>query len=152
VPRDASDETIRTAFRKAAKACHPDLNAGDPAAQHQFRQLIDAYEMLKTPQQRAVYDDYLAAYDRHRRRARVRRFTDPAIAGLVSGGVIALAVWLFFSLSNRQEASGQPQTPRIAAATVGEPASEQVAASDDNGGRQDGDSGHERDWAAAAPN
>jgi tetratricopeptide (TPR) repeat protein len=161
VPRDASDETIRMAFRKAAKACHPDLNAGDPTAEHQFRQVIAAYEMLKTPQQRAVYDQYLAAHDRHVnqyvkyvrsiRRERGRRFVDTAVAGLVSGSVVAVVVWLSVSMSSTQDTSG-PQTPPIAAAETTQPASQQVAAVDDSGNRQDGGGGRESDWPAVATN
>src|SRR5262249_37693393 len=56
VPRNATDEAIRMAFRRSVKACHPDHNVGDAAAEEQLRQIIAAYEMLKTPDQRAVYD------------------------------------------------------------------------------------------------
>ena len=56
VHRNASHETIRTAFRKAAKACHPDLNVSDPTAELQVRVVITAYEILKNQQKRAAYD------------------------------------------------------------------------------------------------
>src|SRR5262245_36471898 len=46
VPRNASDKTIRAAFRKTAKVLHPDLNAGDPAVEQRLRQVIAAYEIL----------------------------------------------------------------------------------------------------------
>ena len=68
VPRNASNEKIGTAFRKAAKACHPDLNAGDPTAELQIRQVIIAYEILKTPHKRAAYDRYLRERCRERGR------------------------------------------------------------------------------------
>ena len=42
VPRSASDEAIKAAFHSAAKACHPDLNAGDPSAAQKLKQLIAA--------------------------------------------------------------------------------------------------------------
>jgi len=103
VPRNASDEAIRMAFRRAAKAFHPDINAGDPAAEQQLKQIIAAYEILKTPQQRAMYDENLAALDPHRTsicRDAVRDFTSPAVAGLASGSVVALVVWLSLPLSN----------------------------------------------------
>jgi len=111
VPRGASDEAIRMAFRRAAKAFHPDLNAGDPAAEQQLRQIIAAYEILKTPQQRAMYDQNLAVLDQHRTsicRDAVRDFTQPAVAGVASGSVIALVVWLSLPLSNGMELA----TPR----------------------------------------
>src|SRR5215467_12218948 len=105
VPRNASDEAIRMAFRRAAKAFHPDINAGDPAAEQQLKQIIAAYEILKTPQQRAMYDENLAALDPHRSvyRDAVRDFTSPAVAGLASGSVVALVVWLSLPVSNGTE-------------------------------------------------
>src|SRR5438876_1118692 len=121
VPRNATDEAIRMAFRRAVKACHPDTNVGDAAAEEQLRQIIAAYEMLKTPHQRAVYDQHLAAYDQYSRsilRETVRDFARPGFAGLVSGSVVALVVWLSLSLSNRQEASDSPQTSRITTAQI----------------------------------
>jgi curved DNA-binding protein CbpA len=147
VPRKASDETIRAAFRKTAKACHPDLNAGDRTAEQQLRLAIAAYNILKSPQQRAAYNRDL----RDHRRQRVRRFAMAAGAGLLSGTIAALVVWLSVSLSNtQQEASGPPQTPRIAAAGAGQDAGQQVAAADD-GVHQDGDGGRQSDSGAAAP-
>ena len=148
VPRNASDRAIRTAFCKVAKACHPDLNAGDPTAEEQLKRIIAAYDMLKKPERRAAYDQYL----RDRRRERVRRFAEPAVAGLVSGSIVALTVWLLVGLPNMQEASGPPQTPSIAAAKISQPASQQVAAADDSGGRPEGEGGREIDGGADAPN
>src|SRR5215475_10284081 len=92
VPRDATDEAVRVAFRKAAKAHHPDLNLGDPAAEPQLRQIIAAYHALKTAQQRAVYNQYLAKEEQFwksigRQNKDKRRFAWPIVAGLVSGGV-----------------------------------------------------------------
>src|SRR5262245_52524983 len=101
VRRNASDKTIRMAFRKAAKASHPDLNAGDPTAEQQLRQVIAAYEILKKPQRRADYDRYL----RSSRRASVRGFAMTAVASLLSGIVTALVVWLLVSLRDTREAS-----------------------------------------------
>jgi curved DNA-binding protein CbpA len=146
VPRKASDETIRAAFRKTAKACHPDLNAGDRTAEQQLRLAIASYNILKSPQQRTAYNRYL----RDHRRQRVRRFAMAVGAGLLSGTIAALVVWLSVSLSNTQEASGPPQTPRIAAAEAGQGAGQQVAAADD-GVHQDGDGGRQSDSGATAP-
>jgi len=42
VPRSASEETIKAAFHKAAKAFHPDLNAGDPAADQKLNEVVAA--------------------------------------------------------------------------------------------------------------
>jgi len=46
VPRDADEETIRAAFRKAAKACHPDVNDGDEAAARLFKQIAAARDAI----------------------------------------------------------------------------------------------------------
>lgn len=43
---DADDETVRAAFRKAAKACHPDLKDGDEAAARQFKQITAARDSI----------------------------------------------------------------------------------------------------------
>ena len=101
VPRRASEETIKTAFHKAAKAYHPDLNAGDPAAEQKLKEVIAAYHVLKCPEQRAAYDLQL----RNHRRAFARRCASAVFVGLASGSVVALAVWLSVSPSHKQIAS-----------------------------------------------
>ena len=53
-------EGLRTAFRKAAKATHPDINPDDPDAALRFRELVRAYDILTDSEQRATYDDLLA--------------------------------------------------------------------------------------------
>jgi curved DNA-binding protein CbpA len=53
---DDDAEGLRDAFRKAAKASHPDVNAADPDAPLRFRQVMRANEILSDPQQRAAYD------------------------------------------------------------------------------------------------
>jgi curved DNA-binding protein CbpA len=56
---DDDAETIRTAFRKAAMATHPDRHGGDPEAAARFRQISEAYEILRDAEQRAAYDRQL---------------------------------------------------------------------------------------------
>jgi curved DNA-binding protein CbpA len=53
-------EGLRTAFRKAAKATHPDMNPDDPDAALRFRELVRAYDILTDAEQRATYDQLLA--------------------------------------------------------------------------------------------
>jgi tetratricopeptide (TPR) repeat protein len=136
VPRNATDEAVRTAFRKAAKAHHPDLNLGNPAAEQHLRQVIAAYQALKTAQQRAVYNQYLTKEEQYwssigRQSEKKRRFAQPAVAGLVSGGAVALAVWVSLSLSHKQERSETQQSSRMTAA-LSQPPSLQVGVADES--------------------
>jgi curved DNA-binding protein CbpA len=108
VSRNASKETIRAAFRKAAKAHHPDLHAGDPTAEQQLRQVVAAYRLLGSARKRAAYDRYL----RYHRLGKVRRLATPAVAGLVSGSIVAAVVWLSVWLTKMQWASGYTNDDR----------------------------------------
>jgi molecular chaperone DnaJ len=58
VERTASDGAIKAAFRKWAMQCHPDRNPGDKTAEHRFKELNEAYEVLKDPDKRAAYDRF----------------------------------------------------------------------------------------------
>jgi curved DNA-binding protein CbpA len=58
LPHDDAEE-LRTAFRKAAKATHPDTNPDDPDASLRFRQIVRAHDILSDDEQRAVYDQLL---------------------------------------------------------------------------------------------
>jgi curved DNA-binding protein CbpA len=59
LPSDDAEE-LRTAFRKAAKATHPDINPDNPDAALRFRELMRAYDILTDTDQRATYDQLLA--------------------------------------------------------------------------------------------
>jgi curved DNA-binding protein CbpA len=59
LPRDDA-ETLRTAFRRAAKASHPDINPDNPDASLRFRELMRAYDILNDAEQRVTYDELLA--------------------------------------------------------------------------------------------
>ena len=56
VPRDATTEDIKKAFRRIARETHPDANPGDAVAEERFRQAAEAYEVLSDPSRRARYD------------------------------------------------------------------------------------------------
>ncbi len=60
VPKNASDDEIKKAYRKLAMKYHPDRNQGDSAktAEEKFKEAKEAYEMLSDPQKKAAYDQY----------------------------------------------------------------------------------------------
>jgi molecular chaperone DnaJ len=58
VERTATETDIKVAFRKQAMQWHPDRNSGDHAAEHRFKEVNEAYEILKDPDKRAAYDRY----------------------------------------------------------------------------------------------
>lgn len=64
VPKTATEAEIKSAFRKQAKTCHPDLHPGDKAAEARFKELNEAAEVLGDPEKRAKYDQFgHAAFD-----------------------------------------------------------------------------------------
>src|SRR5687768_16314296 len=58
LPRGASEDEIKKAYRKLAVKFHPDKNPGDKAAEEKFKELGEAYEVLNDPQKRAASDQY----------------------------------------------------------------------------------------------
>ena len=58
VERTATETDIKVAFRKQAMQWHPDRNPGDKDAEHRFKELNEAYEVLKDPDKRAAYDRF----------------------------------------------------------------------------------------------
>ena len=60
VPKNASEEEIKKAYRKLAMKHHPDRNHGDTSkdAEAKFKEVKEAYEMLSDAQKRAAYDQY----------------------------------------------------------------------------------------------
>ena len=58
VQRGASDDEIKKAYRKLAMKWHPDRNNGSKEAEEKFKEITEAYDVLRDPQKRAVYDRY----------------------------------------------------------------------------------------------
>lgn len=56
VPRTASADEIKKAFRKSARQYHPDVNPGDKKAEAKFKEINEAYEVLSDPDKRKKYD------------------------------------------------------------------------------------------------
>ncbi len=58
VARDADEKVLKAAFRKAAMKYHPDKNPGDAEAEKKFKEIGEAYDVLKDAEKRAAYDRY----------------------------------------------------------------------------------------------
>jgi len=58
VSREATPDEIKKAYRKLAKEYHPDRNNGSTEAESRFKELAEAYEVLKEPERRARYDRF----------------------------------------------------------------------------------------------
>lgn len=58
INRGAGDKELKSAFRRLAKEHHPDYNQGDAASETRFKEINEAYEVLKDPQKRAAYEQY----------------------------------------------------------------------------------------------
>jgi len=82
----ADDRRIKTAFRRRAKAFHPDLHPGDSRAEERFKELTEAYEVLRSAHARACYDAYRA-----QRRRTVRRRVATSAAMMAGSFVLTLS-------------------------------------------------------------
>jgi curved DNA-binding protein len=62
VERKATDADIKKAYRNLAKKYHPDKNPGDKSAETKFKEINEAYEVLKDPEKRSRYDQVGSSY------------------------------------------------------------------------------------------
>ncbi|MGI9090280.1 MAG: molecular chaperone DnaJ [Gemmatimonadaceae bacterium] len=58
VARNASDDDIKKAYRKLAMQYHPDRNSGSSESEEKFKEITEAYDVLRDPNKRAAYDRY----------------------------------------------------------------------------------------------
>jgi curved DNA-binding protein CbpA len=118
----ADEIRIKSAFRRRAKALHPDLNPGDRRAEQAFKELTQAYEILRNAQARASYDALLA----DRRSAARRRFAASATLMVASflltmGSAFAVlgwrdgaAAWANLELAKSWQQAGETATSLVA--------------------------------------
>jgi molecular chaperone DnaJ len=64
VPKNASQDEIKKAYRKLARQYHPDKNPGDTAAEDRFKEVQGAYDVLSDPEKRKQYDRFGSANGR----------------------------------------------------------------------------------------
>ena len=112
---DDDAEGLRAAFRKAAKANHPDFNPGNPEASERFRRIVRANAILSDGQQRVVYDRLLEValrqQSRKPRRSKfsgaIRRLGADTIASAAVSAVLVGGYLLLKPVDGRPSASAQ---------------------------------------------
>jgi curved DNA-binding protein CbpA len=105
---DDDAERLRSAFRKAVKAHHPDNNPDDPDAPHRFRRIVRAHNILADQRQRATYDWLLAVANQQQGLNSKRGMFSPQVRSLlpnVIGGaaisLVSISAFLLFGYVSR---------------------------------------------------
>src|SRR5713101_9765002 len=80
VERTAGDADLKSAFRKLAMKWHPDRNPSDKNSETRFKEINEAYEILKDPDKRAAYDRFGHAAFEHAGSGAAHGFGDVASA------------------------------------------------------------------------
>ena len=111
LPDDDADE-LRAAFRKAAKANHPDFNPGNAEASERFRRIVRANAILSDGQQRAAYDRLLEIATRQqsqppKRSSIIRRLAADALTSAVVSVVLIGGYFAYMSADRLPLASAQ---------------------------------------------
>jgi len=102
VNKTADGEELKRAFRKLAMQCHPDRNPGDKSAEQKFKDINEAYDVLKDDQKRAAYDRYgHAAFENGSRGP-----GDFGMGGGFGGGFADIFEEMFGAMGGRRQQAG----------------------------------------------
>jgi curved DNA-binding protein CbpA len=133
---EADDSELKSAFRKLAKASHPDLHAGDKRAEERFKEINQAYQVLRNPPARTAYDTFLADKRSSARRRSWKAAVTMSTTFVLSVTLcLSLMIWLQggrFSLALDQETARPSENVTIAPSSRF--VSGTVGASDQDGG------------------
>lgn len=112
VARDASEDEIKRAYRKMALQNHPDHNPDNPEAEQRFKEAAEAYEVLRDPERRARYDQFVTLVSETT--ATSEALGPPKISSLISA--ISLGICLDSAWAAVHAAAGlAPRRARICA-------------------------------------
>ena len=115
--RDASQETVRRAYRRQAQVHHPDRQPGDAAAADRMAQINEAYAVLSHPGRRASYDMWLdARHARDRAQAAAQSARPSRFAETWPWGLVAATI--AFAMASVGTVVYKSAAPTIAAGSV----------------------------------
>jgi molecular chaperone DnaJ len=104
VAKSADADELKRAYRKLAMQWHPDRNPGDKTAEHKFKDISEAYDVLKDDQKRAAYDRFgHAAFENGSRGP-----GDGGFAGGFSGGFADIFEEMFGAMGGGRRNQGGP--------------------------------------------
>jgi molecular chaperone DnaJ len=86
ISRDADEKQIKSAYRKLARKYHPDANTGAPDAEERFKEINEAYEVLKDQEKRSKYDRFGADWERFQHAENGGQPTPDDFASWFAGG------------------------------------------------------------------
>ncbi|MFH1625282.1 MAG: DnaJ domain-containing protein [Pseudomonadota bacterium] len=105
VHRDASEAEIKKAYRRLAHQYHPDKNSGNKQLEEKFRELSEAYEVLRNPQKRSNYDRSRDSVNNSR--AYHHKTSTSPVGGVESSDFLADFYAHFFGTAPREKDQAQ---------------------------------------------
>lgn len=112
IPRDADEQTIKSAFRRMARVHHPDVNANKAEATERFKEINEAYTVLSDPDKRARYDLFDGHYQQYERRSGASGGARPGYAGSARPGYGSAGPQPGYGSAGRTTSDAGPQSQR----------------------------------------